>query len=159
LPRDIRRSTFGYCIYLVDNLISWSFKRQHILSWSSAKAEYCGIANIVSESCWIRNLLLELHCHVTTSTLVYCDTLRGLGVEYSPKKWIAIRSILNDGNGSGKHSSFNFHLVDIPGLMRRICMTLLKIVFLLEKGVQSKICLSQMLKLIKLSLLIIIFGI
>ncbi|KAK4349011.1 hypothetical protein RND71_031766 [Anisodus tanguticus] len=70
---DTRRSTSGYCMFLGDNLVSWSAKRQSALSRSSAEAEYRGIANMVSESCWLRNLLLELHCPVQKAILIYCD--------------------------------------------------------------------------------------
>ncbi|XP_060178191.1 uncharacterized mitochondrial protein AtMg00810-like [Lycium barbarum] len=70
---DTQRSTSDYCVYLGDNLISWSSKRQPTLSKSSAEAEYRGVANAVSESCWIRNLLLELNCPIRKATLVYCD--------------------------------------------------------------------------------------
>ncbi|GJZ48108.1 ribonuclease H-like domain-containing protein [Tanacetum coccineum] len=70
-----RRSTSGYCIFLGDNLLTLSSKRQDTLSRSSVEAEYRGVANAVAETSWIRNLLRELHTPLFTATLVYCDNM------------------------------------------------------------------------------------
>ena len=68
---DTRWSTSRYCIFLGDNLISWSSKRQPTLLKSSFEAKYRGVANVVFESCWLQNYLLELHCSISKVTLVF----------------------------------------------------------------------------------------
>jgi hypothetical protein len=51
---DTRQSILGFCVFIGNNLVSWSSKRQTTVSRSSAEAEYRAVANIVAESCWLR---------------------------------------------------------------------------------------------------------
>ncbi|GKA09019.1 ribonuclease H-like domain-containing protein [Tanacetum coccineum] len=60
-----RRSTSGYCVFLSDNLLSWSAKSQ-------------------AETAWIRNLLCELHTPLFIATLVYCDNVSVVYMSANP---------------------------------------------------------------------------
>ncbi|GKF22498.1 ribonuclease H-like domain-containing protein [Tanacetum coccineum] len=79
-----RRSTSHYCVFLRNNLVSWSSKRQPTLSRSSAEAEYRGVANVVVETYWLRNILRELHTPLSFATLVYCDNVSAVFLSSNP---------------------------------------------------------------------------
>ncbi|GJY70572.1 ribonuclease H-like domain-containing protein [Tanacetum coccineum] len=78
-----RRSTSGFCVFLRNNLLSWSSKCQPTLSRSSEEAEYRGVANVVAETCWLRNLLRKLHTPLSSATLVYCDNVSVVYLYYN----------------------------------------------------------------------------
>ncbi|GKA27805.1 ribonuclease H-like domain-containing protein [Tanacetum coccineum] len=78
------KKSMRYCVFLGNNLLSWSSKRQPTLSRSSAEAEYRGVANAVAETCWIRNLLRELHTPLSSATIVYCDNVSVVYLSSNP---------------------------------------------------------------------------
>jgi hypothetical protein len=81
---DTRHLTSGYAVFLGDNLVSWSAKRQTVVSRSSAEAEYRVVTNDVAEATWLRQLLLELQAPPSWCTLVYCDNISAMYLSNNP---------------------------------------------------------------------------
>jgi hypothetical protein len=79
---DTRRSTFGFCIYFGDSLVS--SKRQPTVSRSSAEAEYRAVANAAAECIWLRQLLGELNCAIPKATVVFCDNVSAVYMSSNP---------------------------------------------------------------------------
>ncbi|GKB69961.1 ribonuclease H-like domain-containing protein [Tanacetum coccineum] len=110
-----RHSTSSYCMFLGNNLLSCSSKRQFSLSRYSAEAEYRGVANAVAETCWLRNLLRELHTPLSTATIVYCDNVSAVYFSSNPVQ-----------HQCTKHIEIDIHFVrDLPLVTYEFFMSLL----------------------------------
>ncbi|KAJ0860826.1 putative RNA-directed DNA polymerase [Helianthus annuus] len=81
---DTRRSTYGYCIYLGGNLVSWSEKKQPTVSQSSCESEYRAMANTAAEIIWLTNLLRELKALPPGRPTLLCDNKSALFLTQNP---------------------------------------------------------------------------
>lgn len=70
---DTRRSTSGYSIYLGNNLVSWSAKKQPTVSRSSCESEYRALATTAAELLWVTHLLHDLKVPISQQPLLLCD--------------------------------------------------------------------------------------
>jgi hypothetical protein len=87
-------------MFLGDNLISWSSKRQNVVSYSSAEAEYRVVANSVAKTCWHRQLLMELHNPLSWASLVYYNNVSAVYLSTNPVQ-----------HQRNKHVEIDLHIV------------------------------------------------
>nr|KYP45810.1 Copia protein [Cajanus cajan] len=69
------KSTSTFIIYLGNNPISWSNKKQAIVAKSSTETEYRTIASTTTELIWLQELLKELHFSISQPATVHSDNL------------------------------------------------------------------------------------
>ena len=81
---DTRRSTSGYSIFLGNNLVSWSAKKQPTVSRSSCELEYRALALTATEVLWLTHLLRDLRVTLTHRPLLLCDNKSAIFLSSNP---------------------------------------------------------------------------
>ncbi|KAF5458683.1 hypothetical protein F2P56_022696 [Juglans regia] len=74
----------GYSIYLGDNLVSWSAKKQPTVSRSSCESEYQALATTAAELLWFTHLLHDLKVPISRKPILLCDNKSAIFLNSNP---------------------------------------------------------------------------
>ena len=75
---------YSFAVFLGDNLISWTARKQPTVSRSSTEAEYKALANATAEMLWVQKLLTELGIPHPAKARLWCDNLGATYLSANP---------------------------------------------------------------------------
>jgi len=78
------RFTFGFCIKLCKNLVTWRSKKQLIVTRSSAEAEFRAIAQGICELIWVEKMMEDLQLSMSSPKVFYCDSKSTISIVNNP---------------------------------------------------------------------------
>ena len=71
-------------MFLGNNPITWSTKKQLTVSRSSTEAEYRALASASAELCWLRTLIKDLGLYLYDPPILWCDNVSALAIASNP---------------------------------------------------------------------------
>ena len=80
---DDRRSTYGGCFFLGNNMVSWHIKKQNCVSLSTAEAEYIGLGSCCTQLLWMGQMLVD-YGYTSDPMLVHCDSMSAINLTKNP---------------------------------------------------------------------------
>ena len=72
---DDRQSISAYCIYVDNNLISWSSKKQSVITRSRIESEYKSLDSTSVELSLLQFLFFEIRVHCTKKPTIWCHII------------------------------------------------------------------------------------
>ncbi|KAK6120480.1 hypothetical protein DH2020_045773 [Rehmannia glutinosa] len=93
-----RKSTTGYCTFLVGNLVTWRSKKKNVVARSSAEAEFRAMAQGICELLWLKIILDDLKIKWDGPMRLYCDNNSAISIAHNPVQHDRTKHIEIDGH-------------------------------------------------------------
>jgi len=80
---DDRKSTYGECFFVGNNIISWFSKKQNCVSQSTTEAEYIATGSSFSQLVWMKQIRKEYSVEQNVLKK-FCDNLSAINISKNP---------------------------------------------------------------------------
>ncbi|XP_039046302.1 uncharacterized protein LOC120186456 [Hibiscus syriacus] len=81
---DDRKFISGNCVFVGENLVMWSSKKQKVVSGLTMEAEYRSVADVTAETTWISALLTDMGILQSKTSVIWCDNNSTVVVTVNP---------------------------------------------------------------------------
>lgn len=81
---DDRHSTSGVCVFLKNNIVCWSSRKQKVVARSSTESKYRALASATTELVWLQSLLSELGITLETPSVLWYDNIGAASYASNP---------------------------------------------------------------------------
>lgn len=81
---DVWKSVTTYCVFVRNNLVSWSSTKQIAVARSSTETEYRALAHSSSQIVWLQQLFDELRMKSPHKPILWCDNINARALAGNP---------------------------------------------------------------------------